>query len=222
MTSILHLGNNYYKNGIFWFTKIVNKVVGETFYNKMRMKRRIISNIFYYQRQQFLHRVFIEAPDVACLWGIYPKVDTSHGFGYPQTYEMYRDFQENTINSDGSFGMWIVYIGAIYLIHVFYTYLIPYRWRGRLDPSRLSGGDEFFRLKDALSTTIWEDTIGLQYAEYAFNPHDFHSVRTRLQMSLSGPDDVRTMHMGTMNRKNRYVEHYMERAGDQSHMIISN
>jgi hypothetical protein len=33
------------------------------------------------------------------------------------TYEMYRDFQENTINSDGSFGMWFVIIFAIYLAH---------------------------------------------------------------------------------------------------------
>ena len=76
-------------------------------------------------------------------------------------------------------------------------------------------------MKDALSSTIVEDTIGLQWAELAFNPHDFHNVRSRLQQSLSYPDDVRAMHMGTMNRKNRYVEHYMERAGDQNSMIIS-
>jgi hypothetical protein len=51
-------------------------------------------------------------------------MDSSHGFGfysnlffYLDTYEMYRDFQENTINSDGAFGMWIAYISAIYLIH---------------------------------------------------------------------------------------------------------
>lgn len=30
---------------------------------------------------------------------------------------MYRDFQENTINSDGAFGMWILYIATIYTIH---------------------------------------------------------------------------------------------------------
>ena len=38
-------------------------------------------------------------------------------FFYVDTYEMYRDFQENTINSDGSFGMWIVVIAIIYGIH---------------------------------------------------------------------------------------------------------
>ena len=117
--------------------------------------------------------------------------------------------------------MWIAYIGFAYMIHVIFTYLYPFRWRFRLSEMRLSGGEEFFRLKDALSTTIVEDTIGLQWAELAFNPHDFHNVRTRLQQTLNHPDDVRAMHMGTMNRKNRYVEHYMERAGDQRNMVIS-
>ena len=141
MSIVFHVKNQYYKNGIFWFTKLLNKVVGESNYDKFRVKRRIFSNLFYYQRQQWLHKVFIETPDIACLWGVYPKIDTSHGFGYPQTYEMYRDFQENTVNSDGSFGMWIVYMGGIYLIHFFYTYMIPFRWRSRLDPSRISGGE---------------------------------------------------------------------------------
>ncbi len=41
---------------------------------------------------------------------------------------MYRDFQENTINSDGAFGMWIVVIAALYMIHEFYSYMIPWYW----------------------------------------------------------------------------------------------
>lgn len=68
--------------------------------------------------------------------GIYPKVDSSHGFGFnsklfpnADTYECYRDFQENTINSDGSFGMWIVYIAAIYCLHETYNYLLPWYWK---------------------------------------------------------------------------------------------
>lgn len=31
--------------------------------------------------------------------------------------------QENTINSDGAFGMWIAYISAVSLIHETYKYL---------------------------------------------------------------------------------------------------
>lgn len=45
------------------------------------------------------------------------------------TYEVYRDFQENTINSDGSFGMWIVYMAVAYSIHETYNYLIPWYWK---------------------------------------------------------------------------------------------
>ena len=93
MSLIFQVKNQYHKNGIFWFTKLFNKAIGEKNFDKMRMKRRILSNLFYYKRQQFLHNVFVETPDTACLWGVYPKIDTSHGFGYPQTYEMYRDFQ---------------------------------------------------------------------------------------------------------------------------------
>lgn len=42
---------------------------------------------------------------------------------------MYRDFQENTINSDGSFGMWIVWVAVGYLIHELYNYMIPWYWK---------------------------------------------------------------------------------------------
>ena len=44
------------------------------------------------------------------------------------TYEMYRDFQQNTINSDGSFGMWIAYLAVAYGIHEMYSYFIPWYW----------------------------------------------------------------------------------------------
>ena len=44
------------------------------------------------------------------------------------SYEMYRDFQENSINSDGAFGMWIVYIAAAYMAHECYNYIFPYYW----------------------------------------------------------------------------------------------
>ena len=45
------------------------------------------------------------------------------------TYEMYRDFQENTINSDGSFAMWTVWVAVLYLIHEMYNYILPWYWK---------------------------------------------------------------------------------------------
>lgn len=82
-----------------------------------------------------LYRTYIESPDVANMIGLYPKTDSSHGYGNPSifiimlvSYEMYRDFQETSINSDGSFAMWIFYIATIYFIHTFYNYLYPWYW----------------------------------------------------------------------------------------------
>ena len=60
--------------------------------------------------------------------GIYPKFDNSHGFTLVSPYEMYRDWQENTINSDGWFAMMVYFVCGIYSIHVVYTYLLPYYW----------------------------------------------------------------------------------------------
>jgi hypothetical protein len=33
--------NNYHKNGIWWFTKMINNVIGERNYDALRMFRRI-------------------------------------------------------------------------------------------------------------------------------------------------------------------------------------
>ena len=38
-------------------------------------------------------------------------------YSNPDTYEMYRDFQEFSINSDGAFAAWLAILGGIYLIH---------------------------------------------------------------------------------------------------------
>lgn len=82
-----------------------------------------------------LYRLFIESPDLSCMIGVYPKTDSSHGYGSNSkylfikvSYEMYRDFQENTLNSDGSFAMWILFIAVVYTGHVLYTYMIPWYW----------------------------------------------------------------------------------------------
>lgn len=68
--------------GIWWFTKMLNRVVGEERYDAVRVWRRCMTNKFYYMRQQMLYQCFIESPDIANLLGIYPKMDSSHGFGF--------------------------------------------------------------------------------------------------------------------------------------------
>ncbi len=70
------------------------------------------------------------------------------------TYEMYRDFQENTINSDGSFGMWTSAIVGFYLIHEIYNYFYPWYW-GK-NATVKNGEEERIRMKDAIASTLFE------------------------------------------------------------------
>ena len=64
---------------------MLNKLMGEDTYDKIRVARRVTTNKFYYYRQQMLYQCFVEMPDVASMLGIYPKVDSSHGFGFYST-----------------------------------------------------------------------------------------------------------------------------------------
>jgi hypothetical protein len=136
----------------------------------------------------------------------------------PDTYEMYRDFQENTINSDGSFGMWLSYIFGGYFIHQMYNYFVPWYWNKNAHIR--NGEEERIRMKDAISSTTLEESTGIQVGEWGWNPHDFHSIRRRLSSGLSHPDDVRAMHMSTCNRKHRYVEHYRHKIGNEETTMI--
>lgn len=65
---------------------MINRVVGEERYDALRVFRRTLSNKFYYFRQQMLYQCFVETPDIASMLGIYPKIDSSHGFGYTSKF----------------------------------------------------------------------------------------------------------------------------------------
>ena len=80
--ALFSVKNQYYKNGIWWFTKMLNRAVGENRYDAFRVYRRVLTNKFYFARQEWLYKMFVETPDIACMLGVYPKVDCSHGFGY--------------------------------------------------------------------------------------------------------------------------------------------
>lgn len=67
---------------------MINRIVGEDRYDNWRVQRRIISNKFYYFRQQMLYKCFIETPDLANLLGIYPKMDSTHGYGFYSTKKL--------------------------------------------------------------------------------------------------------------------------------------
>lgn len=76
------------------------------------------------------------------------------------------------------------------------------------------------RMRDALASTLIEETVGMQFAEMGWTPHDYHSIRRRISEGLSHPDDVRAMAVSTLNRRHRYAEHYRHKVGnDQTKMI---
>lgn len=64
-------------------------------------------------------------------------------------------------------------------------------------------------MRDALNSTIIEDTFGMQILEWGFAPHSQHHVRGKLIEGHCHPDDVRAMHCAGLHRMNRYKEHYM-------------
>ncbi len=114
--------------------------------------------------------------------------------------------------------MWTTAIVGIYLIHEFYNYFYPWYWNRTA--SVKNGEEERIRMKDAIASTLFEETYGIQIGEWGWMPHDFQSIRRRLSSGLSHPDDVRAMHISACNRKHRYVEHYRQRIGfDETTMI---
>jgi hypothetical protein len=48
--SLFSTKNSYHKNGIWWFTKIINRVIGENTYDKLRLFRRLNQNRLWYFR----------------------------------------------------------------------------------------------------------------------------------------------------------------------------
>lgn len=83
---------------------MLNRVIGEERYDRMRLFRRTNIARFYWTRQEILYETYLHYPEIANTIGIYPKTDLSHGFPSYSPYEMFRDFQENSINSDVGFG----------------------------------------------------------------------------------------------------------------------
>ena len=113
--------------------------------------------------------------------------------------------------------MWVVWVSAIYCIHFLYSYFVPFYWNKSATVK--NGEEQRIRMKDALSSMIIEDSFGFQYLEWGFNPHSAHAFRHHVLPALSHPDDVRAMSCASLNRKNRYREHYAGEGERQKQMI---
>merc|ERR1740139_720782 len=163
-------------------------------------------------RQSALYELYIDYPEFAAITGTYPKVDSSHGFPVHNPYEMFRDFQENTMNSDGWFAMFVVYVCAFYVIYEMYNYVLPYYWN---TGHKKNGEIAQLRMKDAFSALVLEESFGNEFIELAFTPHQLHHVRARGLFGYGyDPDDVRTLHISTFNRRHKAKEHYLHTVGE--------
>lgn len=130
---------------------------------------------------------------------------------------MFRDFQENTINSDGWFAWFILIVCGAFCVHEFYSYIFPYYWI----KSKVKNGEyELMRMKDALATTVAEEIVGNQFSELLFTPHGFEARRFQGAQGYINPDDPRMIHTATFNRKHKMREHYKKRIGDEKSMTI--
>merc|ERR1711976_235139 len=157
----------YYKNGVFFWAKWVSRAVDEHNFEKFFFERRIWFNQFYWQRQSLLYEMYTVAPEIANTIGIYPKVDSSTGFPVHNPYEMFRDFQENSINSDGWFAMFIVFGGTMAILNAMYSYFLPFYW---IQGNIRNEEETRLRMRDALATCCAEESIGNQFLELAYTP----------------------------------------------------
>lgn len=48
--SVFSVKTSYYKNGLWWFTKIPARLIGEERWESMRLARRVFGNKLYYGR----------------------------------------------------------------------------------------------------------------------------------------------------------------------------
>ena len=164
----------YHKNGVFWFQKLLSRVVGERYYELFRIERRIFAAKIWYRRQEFLYHLNIHYPDIAYFLGTFPKIDSSHGIPNHQPWETFRDWQENTPNSDGWYA-WVIALFCLWFsLYTAYVYLIPHYWADRdfkYEP------DLRYRIRDYYCTSNFEDNIGNAYFEWAYQPHLFHTFR---------------------------------------------
>lgn len=80
---------------------------------------------------------------------------------------MYRDFQENTLNSDGSFAQWITVLCGLYVVHVIVTYMMPFYW---VRSSIKNDEDTRLRMISSVASWTWEELGGIDWAEWSWTP----------------------------------------------------
>ena len=108
--------NVYHKNGTQFFGKIVARLIGEKNYEVGRMEKRIFYTKFWYTKQTILFRFQTQYPNIAQLFSLLNKTDTTSGFPAKRQYERHQDFAVFNLNNEGWFQLWFFIAAAMVLI----------------------------------------------------------------------------------------------------------
>jgi hypothetical protein len=108
--------NAYHKNGTQWIGKIVSRLIGENRYEWFRLEKRIFYAKFWYSKQTILFRFQTQYPNVAQLFSLLNKQDTSNGFPAKRQYERHNDFAVFNVNHEGWFQLYFFLAAGFILL----------------------------------------------------------------------------------------------------------
>ncbi len=116
--------NAYHKNGTQWIGKIIARLINEKRYETIRLEKRILYAKYWYLKQTVLFRFQTQFPNVAQLFSLLNKQDTSHGFPAKRNYERHQDFAVFNVNNEGWFQLY--FFAAAVLILLWNWWMLAY------------------------------------------------------------------------------------------------
>ena len=122
--------NTYQKNGTQWIGKMVNALIGERSYERVRLEKRIFYAKYWYTKQSLLLKFNQQYPAVSTWFSILNKHDTSIGFPARRVYERYQDPAVFSINSEGWFQVYFFVAAGIVIIWNYWIVAYSYDERG--------------------------------------------------------------------------------------------
>ena len=122
--------NSYHKNGTQWIGKIFNRIIGERNYDQIRLERRIFYAKFWYTKQTILFRFQTQYPNIAQMFSLLNKQDTSSGFPSKRQYERHQEFAVFNINHEGWFQLYFFILAALVILWNWWMIAFHYPIRG--------------------------------------------------------------------------------------------
>lgn len=122
--------NVYHKNGTQWIGKIAARFIGEEKYEAVRLEKRILYTKFWYTKQTILFRFQTQYPNVAQVFSLLNKQDTSVGFPAKRQYERIQDFAVFNVNHEGWFQLYFFVAAGLVILWNWYILAYYYEVRG--------------------------------------------------------------------------------------------